>query len=76
MDEHSVHADVLARRRRGDYEISLTVCGVAEEHASYVAKQLEALTRLFKLDGSSVDTVLSARRQGDRHEVERIFELL
>lgn len=59
-----------------DYEISLTVSGVKEEHAAYVAQTLFILQRLFSLDGSDVETSLSACRGSDLPGVERIYDLI
>lgn len=56
------------------YEITLTVAGVKEEHAAYVASQLFLLQRLFKLDGTNVETAVSAER--NRDGVERIYDLV
>jgi hypothetical protein len=56
------------------YELTLTISRVSEEHAAYVAQQLEVLGRLFKLDGSDVETLLSAER--DRDGQEAIYGLL
>lgn len=86
-DEHSVHVDRLRNpkglpdwmRKAGSasyFEITLTVSGVKEEHAAYVAQQLFVLQRLFKLDGSDVETNLSARTAHDDPIVERIYDLI
>lgn len=81
--EHSRHVDLVRKdvpdylRRAGsasEYEITLTVGGVKEEHASYVARQLFILQRIFKLDGTDVETTISAER--GRDGVERVYELI
>lgn len=58
-----------------EFEITLLVTGVKEEHAAYVAQQLFVLQRLFKLDGTDVETTLSATRSNDP-ETERIYDLI
>lgn len=57
-----------------EYEISLTVRRVKEEHAAYVAQTLFILSGLFKADGSDVEADLSAER--GRDGIERIYDLL
>jgi len=64
----------MSQNPSGEYEIALTVSGVKEEHAAYVASQLFLLQRLFKLDGSNVETSVSAER--GRDGVERIYDLV
>ena len=56
------------------YDITLSVRGVKDEHASYVAQQLFALQRLFLLDGTDVTTDISAEK--GRDGVERIYDLI
>jgi len=60
----------------GEYEITLTVSGVKEEHAAYVARTLFVLQGLFKIDGSDVETSLSAQKENDLPGVERIYDLI
>ena len=59
-----------------EFEISLTVTGVKEEHAAYVARTLFVLQGLFKIDGSDVETSLSAHKESDAVGVERIYDLI
>lgn len=57
-----------------EYEITLAVRGVKEEHAAYVAQQMFVLQRLFDLDGTDVTTDISAEK--NRDGVEAIYDLI
>lgn len=77
LDEREMYDDRPSRSELvedGSYEITLTVSGVKDEHAAYVASQLFLLQRLFKLDGSNVETSVTAER--NRDGIERIYNLI